>query len=134
MNFNRVVIGGHMTREPESRDAAGNTVVSFGIAINHRYTSKSSEKREEVTFVDCEAWNKTGDIVFKYVKKGDPVLVEGRLKLDQWDDKHTGQKRSKLKVVVESVVLCARGVVSNGRTAPVPESADPPLTDDDIPF
>ena len=99
-NFNRVFLMGNLTRDVELRHTAGNQPVgNFGIAVNRRYTTGEGEKREEVTFVDCEAWGKTAETMSKYLAKGRPVFIEGRLKLDQWEKE--GQKHSKLKVVVE---------------------------------
>jgi single-strand DNA-binding protein len=99
-NFNQVNLIGHMTRDVEIRNAGSNTVGAFGLAINRTWNSSTGEKQEEVCFVDCEAWNKTAETLAQYTAKGHPVFVTGRLKLDQWEDKQ-GEKRSKLKVVVE---------------------------------
>ncbi len=100
--FNKVFLMGNLTRDVEVRHLpSGNQSVSqFGLAVNRQYRTAEGENREEVTFVDCEAWGKTGETLGKFLRKGSPVFVEGRLKLDQWDDKD-GQKRSKMKVVVE---------------------------------
>jgi len=100
-NLNRVMLMGHLTRDVETRAAGASTVGGFGLAINHKYKTAAGEQREEVTFVDCEAWGKTAEVLAQYVGKGDPLYVEGRLKLDTWEDKDGG-KRSKLKVVVEN--------------------------------
>lgn len=101
MNFNKVMLGGNLTRDVETRHAGASSISAFGIAINRRFRTKEGEPREEITFVDCEAWGKTGETIAQYVRKGQPLFVEGRLQLDQWTDKDGG-KRSKLKVVVES--------------------------------
>jgi single-strand DNA-binding protein len=81
---------------------SGTQVAQIGLAINRRWTGQDGERREETTFVDCEAWGKQAEVMHKYLAKGRPVYIEGRLKLDQWDDKETGQKRSKMRVVVEA--------------------------------
>lgn len=102
-NLNKVMLMGNLTRDIEIRTLPnGTSVGQFGLAINRNWQDAQGEKKEEVTFVDCEAWSKTAEIMAKYLSKGRPVFVEGRLKLDSWDDKESGQKRSKLKVVVES--------------------------------
>jgi single-strand DNA-binding protein len=102
-NLNKVMLIGNLTRDVELRSiSSGNSVAQIGLAINRSWTGQDGEKREEVTYVDCEAWGKTAEIMHKYLAKGRPVFVEGRLKLDTWDDKESGAKRSKMKVVVES--------------------------------
>jgi single-strand DNA-binding protein len=95
---------GNLTRDPELRvTPKGTSICQFGLALNREYKTESGEKREDVAFVDCEAWGKTGELITKYLAKGRSAFVEGRLKLDEWEDKTSGQKRSKLKVVVEQV-------------------------------
>jgi len=102
-NLNKVMLMGNLTRDVELRSLpSGNSIAQLAIAVNRQWTGQDGEKREEVTYVDCEAWGKTGEIMAKYLAKGRPVYIEGRLKLDSWDDKESGQKRSKMKVVVES--------------------------------
>lgn len=101
-NFNKVFLMGNLTRDPELRFTPSNqAVANFGIAVNRRYTTAEGERREEVTFVDCEAWGKTAETIKNYLAKGRPVFIEGRLKLDTWQDQQ-GEKKSKLKVVIES--------------------------------
>lgn len=100
-NFNRVFLMGNLTRDVEVRATqGGQQVANLGLAINRQWVGQDGDKREEVTFVDCEAWGKTAETLHKYLAKGRPVFIEGRLKLDMWDDKE-GKKHSKLKVVVE---------------------------------
>lgn len=102
-SFNKVILMGNITRDIELRTTpSGQSVARIGLAVNRNWTGQDGEKREEVTFVDCDAWGKTAEIMAKYLSKGRPVFIEGRLKLDQWDDKETGQKRSKMGVVIES--------------------------------
>lgn len=101
-SFNKVILLGNLTRDIELRHTAGNqAVANLGIAVNRRWKSADGENREEVTFVDCEAWGRTAEVMSQYLKKGRPVFIEGRLKLDSWEDKE-GKKQSKLRVVVES--------------------------------
>ncbi len=103
-SLNRVLLIGNLTRDPDVRyTPKGSAVAEIGIAINRSYTLDSGEKREEVTFVDVTLWGRTAEIAAQYLKKGRPVFIEGRLQLDSWDDKQSGQKRSKLKVVGEAM-------------------------------
>src|SRR3954464_7353491 len=105
-SFNKVMLIGNLTRDPEVRyTPKGTAVAELGLAVNRRYTAENGEKREEVTFVDVTLWGKTAELAGEYLKKGRPVYIEGRLQLDTWDDKTSGQKRSKLKVVGEGLQL-----------------------------
>ena len=106
-SFNKVILVGNVTRDIELRYAqSGTAVCEVGLAVNRSWFDKAAnEKREEVTFVDVTLWGRTAEIASEYLRKGSPCLVEGRLHLDTWDDKETGQKRSKLKVVGESLQL-----------------------------
>ncbi len=100
-NFNKVLLMGNLTRDVELRSVnSGQQVAAFGLAINRYWYTPDGEKREETTFVDCEAWGKTAETLSRFLSKGRPVFVEGRLKLDQWEKE--GQKFSKLRVVVET--------------------------------
>lgn len=102
-SFNRVILMGNMTRDVEVRHTNANTAVAnFGIAINRKFKTQSGEQREEVTFVECQAWGRTAEVIAQYMSKGTPLMAEGRLQLDQWEDKNGGGKRSKLFVVVEN--------------------------------
>ncbi len=102
-NLNKVLLMGNLTRDVEIRHTSGNSAVgNFGLAVNRRFKTQSGEQREETTFIDCEAWGRTAEVMGQYLSKGRPVFIEGRLKLDQWEDKNGGGKRSKLSVVVES--------------------------------
>lgn len=105
-NLNKVMLIGNLTRDPEIKyTPKGTAVADIGLAVNRIYSSESGEKREEVTFIDVTLWGRTAEIAGEYLKKGRPVYIEGRLQLDTWDDKQTGQKRSKLKVVGEGLQL-----------------------------
>ena len=102
-NFNKVILAGNLTRDPELRyTPKGTANASFGLAINRKWKSETGEAKEEVTFVDIEVWDRQAEVIAQYFKKGRPILVEGRLKFDQWEDKNTHQKQSKLKVRLES--------------------------------
>ena len=101
-SYNKVLLMGNLTRDVELKYTPSNQAVAeVGLAVNYRYRTKEGENREEVTFVDCEAWGRTAENISKYLSKGKPIFIEGRLKLDQWQDKE-GNKRSKLRVVVEN--------------------------------
>src|SRR3977135_731502 len=105
-SFNKVILLGNLTRDPEVRyTPKGSAVCDVGIAVNRVYTTEGGEKREEVTYVDVVLWSRLAEIAGEYLKKGRPVFIEGRLQLDTWDDKQSGQKRSKLKVVGEGLQL-----------------------------
>jgi single-strand DNA-binding protein len=105
-NLNKVMLIGNITRDPEVKYTPKGTAVSdIGLAINRVYTTDSGEKREDTTFVDVTLWGRTAEIVNQYCKKGSPLFVEGRLQLDSWEDKQSGQKRSKLRVVGEGIQL-----------------------------
>ena len=111
-NLNKVILIGRLTRDPESRTfATGGKVTKFGFAVtNRRKNSQSGQWEDEPMFIDCEAFNrgefgKLADTIETYCRKGSQICIEGRLHLDQWDDKTTGQKRSKHKLVVEQMQL-----------------------------
>ena len=147
-SFNKVILLGNLTRDPEVRyTPKGTAVTELGMAVNRVYTAENGEKREETTFVDVTLWGRTAEIAGEYLKKGRPVLIEGRLQLDTWDDKQSGQKRSKLKVIGEGLQLLGgrpgggsggdeeSGSRSSSRPAPPPKAAAPSEPDDDeIPF
>jgi single-strand DNA-binding protein len=102
-NLNKVMLIGNLTRDPEVRyTPKGTAVTDLGLAINRNYSTDDGDKREETTFVDITFWGRQAETLGQYMKKGRPLYVEGRLQLDSWDDKTTGQKRSKLKVVGEN--------------------------------
>lgn len=103
-SYNKVILMGNLTRDPETRVTPnGATICKIGLAVNRTYyDSQTSERREDVTFVDCDAFGKTAEAIGRYMSKGKCVLIDGRLRLDQWEDKQTGQQRSKLGVTIEN--------------------------------
>lgn len=108
MNINHSIMSGNLTRDPEMRTVGSDrAVTAFTIAHNSRYKTADGEQRDEVTFMECEAWGRSGEIAAQYLTKGSMVIVEGRIKQDNWTDKE-GQKRSKLKLVAERVHLTPR--------------------------
>lgn len=135
-NLNRVLLIGNLTRDPEVRyTPKGTAVADIGMAINRVIGgSDDTERREEVTYVDVTLWGRQAEIAQQYLTKGRGVFIEGRLQLDSWDDKQTGQKRSKLKVVAENMQLLGgrsgpggEGEPSAaGERAPGGERANPP--------
>jgi single-strand DNA-binding protein len=151
--LNKVFLIGNLTRDPELRvTPKGTAICQFGIAVNRQFKDESGATRDETTFVDIEAWGKQGELVSKYLSKGSLAMVEGRLKFDQWEDKTSGQKRSKLKVVLDNVqFLSSRGGAGGGapggpggdpeagQGAPSPRAARPAAgapegADEDVPF
>lgn len=102
-NLNKVMLIGNLTRDPEVRyTPKGTAVTDIGLAVNRNYTTDTGEKREDTTFVDITLWGRQAEVVGQYMKKGRPIYIEGRLQMDTWQDKQTGQNRSKLKVIGES--------------------------------
>ncbi|MCA9310489.1 MAG: single-stranded DNA-binding protein [Phycisphaerales bacterium] len=103
-SYNKVLLMGNLTRDIELRylPNSNTAVANIGLAVNRRFRAGDGEMREETAFIDCEAFGRTAETMGQYLKKGRPVFVEGRLKLDQWQDRDSGQNRSKLKVVIES--------------------------------
>lgn len=135
-DYNKVILMGRLTRDVELRNAGQTTVGAFGLATGRKYKTASGEQRDETTFVDCEAWGRTAEVMAQYLAKGRPVFVEGRLKLDQWQDKD-GSKRTKLKVVVESFqFIDSGGGQQQGGPSPEPRGTvySGGVDADDIPF
>lgn len=147
-NVNIVIIAGNLTRDPQVKFLANErAVANFALAVNRRWKDANGTTQEETTFVDVEAWGRTAELVGQYLTKGRSALVEGRLKLDEWDDKASGQKRNRLKVIAESVQFLG-GKGEGGRpdlgsqgsghapesaasSAPAPGAADQSALDDD---
>jgi single-strand DNA-binding protein len=101
-SYNKVMLMGNLTRDPEVRyTPKGSAVADLALAVNRVYTADNNEKREEVTYVDVVLWARLAELAGQYLKKGNPVFIEGRLQMDSWEDKQTGQKRSRLRVVGE---------------------------------
>ncbi len=106
-NYNKVVLMGNLTRDPQVRYTAGGTAVAdIGLAVNRTWFDKqANQKKEETTFVDITLWGRQAEVAGEYLSKGRSVLIDGYLQLDQWDDKTSGEKRSKLKVVCENMQM-----------------------------
>lgn len=153
-SFNKVILMGNLTRDPQVRyTPSGTAVAEIGLAVNRSwYDKQTNSRREETTFVDVTLWGRQAEVAGEYLSKGRPVLIEGRLQLDQWDDRESGQKRSKLRVVGENMTMLGgrsdgpRGGSSPGGgdrsgRAPVQEAPDASFDapyddapDDDVPF
>ena len=136
---------GNLTRDPELRyTPKGTAVAKLGLAVNRSWRNAEGQQQDETTFVDVDAFGKQAETLGQYMQKGRPILIEGRLKLDQWEDKNTGQNRSKLGVILEKFSFVGGGGQNNGNsspsqaTAPPPTSEVPPFedgpSDDDVPF
>src|SRR6478672_9991265 len=114
-NYNKVILAGNLTRDPELRyTPKGMAIAKLGLAINRSWKNEAGETKEEVTFVDVDAFGRQAEVIGQYLKKGRPILMEGRLRLDQWDDKQTQQKRSKLGVVLETFSFLDSGAREGG--------------------
>ena len=151
-NFNKVILIGNLTRDPELRyTPKGTAIAKIGLAINRTWKTETGESKEEVTFVDIDAFGRQAETLGQYMKKGRPIMIEGRLKLDTWDDKQTNQKRSRLGVVLESFQFLDFNKSAESTGAPLPPKSrqpqpaggesDPPAPDaaaapeeDDVPF
>jgi single-strand DNA-binding protein len=148
-SFNKVILAGNLTRDPELRyTPKGTAVARITLAVNRTFSSsEGGEKKEEVSFVDVDIWGRQAEVIAQYMKKGRPLLVEGRLKQDTWEDKNTKQKQSKLKVVLESFSFIDSGnrggdgapapapARPSAAAAPAPEPPDAePPQDDEVPF
>lgn len=155
-SFNKVILAGNLTRDPELRyTPKGTAVAKIGLALNRSWRDQATgEMKEEVTFVDVDAFGKQAETIGQYLKKGRPLLVEGRLRLDTWEDKQSGQKRSKLGVILESFSFLDSGNRDSGgggggggegyRARPTPaaaavpapanDSSEAPPEEDDVPF
>lgn len=147
-NFNKVFLMGNLTRDPELRYTPGGmAVAAFGLAVNRKWKGQDGQDREETLFVDVSAFGRPAEVISEYMSKGKPIFIEGRLKLDQWQDKESGAKRSKLTVVAENFQFVGGpggggkgpGEEGGARRAPqakggqVPEVESGPV-DEDIPF
>lgn len=129
MNYNKTQVGGRLTRDPEvKRTNAGTAVAEISIAVNRKWRDPSGNVKEEVDFIDVTLWGKTAELAEKYLAKGRSVFIDGRLQLETWDDKTTGAKRTKLKVVGEAMQFINDG--KGNTAAPATTSEEP----DEIPF
>lgn len=136
-NLNKVMLIGNLTRDPELRvTPKGTSIAQFSLAINRKFKGSDGNDAEEVVYVDCEAWAKTGETIAKYVTKGRPLFVEGRLKLDQWEDKTSKEKRSRMKVVVENFQFLGGQNQSGSNSEKEPQRSTAPSAPEsgDVPY
>jgi len=148
-SFNKVILMGNLTRDPELRyTPKGTAVARVGLAVNRVWKTDTGESREETTFVDCDAFGRQAETLSQYLKKGSPVLIEGRLRLHSWEDKQSGQKQNKLRVDIESFrFVGAREGGGGGESGARParpaqpashsqggDEAEPMPSDDEVPF
>lgn len=143
-DINRVQLAGNLTRDPELKYIpSGTALCDMSIAVSRKFKTKTGETREETMYVEVALWGPAAEWISKDCKKGSPVYLEGRLKMDSWDDKSTGQKRSKLTVVADRVQQLSwndRGGFSGGggggghSERPQPRDIEEPIPEDDIPF
>lgn len=148
--FSKAIIAGNLTRDPELRNTPnGASVCSFSVAVNRVYKDANGEQKEDVSFIDCSAWGRLGEMISQYAKKGTGVLVSGRLDQRSWEDKTSGQKRSRVEIVVEDFNFTGGGRENGGSnsygasSAPASASASDVVPDDipegeidlsDVPF
>lgn len=136
--FNKVILMGNLTRDPETRTTPnGQSVTNFSLAVNRTWKGADGTSQESVSYIDCVAWGKPGEIIAQYLGKGRAVLVSGRLDQRSWEDKESGAKRSKVEVVVEdfNFVDSQGGSSSGGDSKPAAKSAEPAVEDiDDKPI
>jgi len=156
MSFNKVIIMGNLTRDPEFKVTPnGHQICKLGVAVNRRFTTQAGEQREETTFVDVDAWGRQAEVISKYFTKGKPILLEGRLRMDEWENQQ-GERRSKLLVQLETFSFVGDGQGGQGgggnvprpapaqslqpaqSSSPLPAATPPPAastdSDDDVPF
>ena len=126
-NFNKVILVGNLTRDPELRyTPKGMAIAKLSVAVNRTWKDESGAAKEEVTYVDVDAFGRQAETLGQYMKKGRPILIEGRLRLDTWEDKQTNQKRSKLGVVLEGFQFMDFGGRPTDENAPATQRAAPP--------
>jgi single-strand DNA-binding protein len=147
--LNKILLIGNVTRDPEMKfTPKGTPIANFGIAVNDNYKDEAGTKHEKVTFLDCTAFGKLADIIGQYVKKGKPLFLEGKLEIQTWDDKTSGQKRNKANIIVESMQMIGGNREDSGERQETPQRGrqqapptrqsvkypDLDVTPDDVPF
>src|SRR5207237_1443096 len=125
-SFNKVILMGNLTRDPELRfTPKGTAVAKLGLAVNRVWKTETGETKEEVLFIDVDAFSRQAETIGQYLKKGSPILVEGRLRMDTWDDKQTNQKRTKILVTAENVRFLGSGQSREGGAPAVARAKQP---------
>ncbi len=126
-SFNKVILMGNLTRDPEMRVTPGGMAIcKFTVACNRKFKMQNGEEREDVAFIDVDSFGKQAEVIAKYFTKGKPILLEGRLKLDKWEDKTTKEKRSKLGVVLETFTFVGGGRGEGGEPGGESAGGEPP--------
>lgn len=147
-SYNRVILMGNLTRDPELKQTqSGTSICHFSIAVNRSFNSQDGTQRDETCFIEIDSFGRTAENISRFFSKGKPILVEGRLRQDSWEDKQSGQKRNKLVVVLERFEFVGgrndfQGGASYDESAPAPRRQSVPapraakddLEDDDVPF
>lgn len=134
-DLNKVFLAGRLTRDPELRYLqSGMAVCKLGLACSRKFRSKDGEQREETLFINVTAWDKSAEYCGENLKKGRPVLVEGRLKSDAWEDKNTGQKRTKIEITSDRISILDWEDKGGSSSRPEPRAIEEPVPEDDIPF
>ena len=129
--FNKVILMGNLTKDPETRTTpSGQTVTNFGLAVNRTWRGQDGQQQEAVSFINCVAWGKPGEIIAQYLSKGRALLVSGRLDQRSWDDKESGQKRSMVEVVVEDFNFVDSGNSNNAGDSSAAKSSSNKKSDD----
>lgn len=132
--FSKAIIMGNLTRDPELRTTPnGASVCSFSVAVNRTYRDGSGNNVDQVSFLDCSAWGKLSETISQYAKKGSGVLISGRLEQRSWEDKTSGQKRSRVEIVVEDFNFLPRGGQSNDAGSAPASTGAPEVVPEDIP-
>lgn len=130
MNYSKTIMAGYLTRDPETRHTnSGKTVVKFGLATNRTFKGSDGERKQSTCFIDVVAWGRTGEVIAEYLKKGDPIHVEGHLEFQTWEAKDGSGKRSKHELVVESFQFVGGSADKSGGGQTTKAA-----TDGDIPF
>lgn len=141
-SFNKVIVMGNITRDIEVKYTPnGSAVTTLGLAVNEKYKTKNGDWKEETTFIDVDVWGNSAEIISQYLTKGDPILIEGKLKQESWEDKQSGQKRSKLKVTCVTFQMLGKqtteqnnSVRSTGQSKPKQETKTDNWADEEVPF
>jgi single-strand DNA-binding protein len=134
--LNKVFLAGRLTRDPELRYlSSGTPLCRMGLAISRNYKTREGERREDTTFIDVVAWRGTAEYCGENLKKGRPIMVEGWLRMDEWEDKNTGQKRSKIEVQADRIQTLDWDSSGGGAgSKPAPREIEEPVPEDDVPF
>jgi len=137
-SFNKVILIGNLTRDVELKYLPkGTAVCNLSMAVNRRWKTEAGEEKEDVYFAECKAFGKQAETIAQYVKKGHPLMVEGRLTREEWDDKKTGDKRSTTRIMIETFQFLKgrdEGAAPAPRQSTAPTAPKPDLDDDDLPF